>query len=175
MNIQHSSRTDLWYTPLTILLMVKEVLGDITLDPASDEVANARVQAQYFFTKEIDGLSALWPSGTVFLNPPGGRKMNKSIAGLFWGRLMQHLTDGKLTHAIFMGFSVEQLAITQGYADKSILDFPICVPRKRIKFDSPVEEKDAPSHSNVIVYVPGVVDKTPHFVKTFSGLGKVKI
>jgi hypothetical protein len=35
MNIQHSSRTDMWFTPLEILVMVQKVLGTIDLDPAS--------------------------------------------------------------------------------------------------------------------------------------------
>ena len=173
-NVQHSSRSDMWYSPLSVIMLAQQVLGHIDLDPASDEHGNARVGAQYFITREQDGLVSPWIPGTIFLNPPGGKLKNRSIAALFWWKLMTHLESGQLTHGIFMGFSVEQLAVTQKYHSLSMLDFPICVPRDRIHFDGVDAAAQAPSHSNVIVYVPGTTDKTDLFVETFSKLGKVK-
>ena len=175
MNIQHSSRTDMWFTPLEIILMVHEVLGTVDFDPASCIEANARIQAKRFLCEEEDGLSKSWGPGSVFLNPPGGKRKNKSISALFWRKLMEHAESPIFAHGIFMGFSVEQLAVTQKYHKRSMLDFPICIPSDRIAFYSPYGEKNAPSHSNVIVYIPGASDMTDKFVEVFSKIGKCKV
>ena len=180
MNIQHSSRTDAWGTPEDILESVRKVLGSIELDPASDEHFNQFVRAQKFITEEENGLSASWETywapttgPNIFLNPPGGKIANKSKTQLFWNRLMQQRALGRVNHAIFMGFSLECLQTTQS-SSKSALDFPLCVPRKRIKFVAKNGTYNAPSHSNVIIYVPGHVDCTSDFIAEFSKYGKCK-
>ena len=172
MNIQHSSRSDRWFTPPHIIQLCKHVLGEIEFDPASEPDANQIVQAASYFDEADDGLIKEWPVGcTVFLNPPGSKRANKSIAALFWARLMDYRRAGSLKHAIYMGFSLEQLAVSQKYHDDSMLLFPMCVPSERIKFVSPDARKTAPSHSNVIVYVPGSIDRSGQFRVTFSSLG----
>lgn len=180
MNIQHSCRQDDWMTPLYIIEMVRKVLGEIDLDPATTEFANKeRIKAKKFFTAQDDGLSKLWGDFdkpvSVYLNPPGGKLGNQSKTVLFWKHLMEiHNLDG-LKHAIFMAFSIEALQSTQNRGCFSIGEFPCCIPAKRIKFDStgPVA-KMAPSHSNVIVYVPGTIDKTEDFKRVFSKIGLVR-
>ena len=174
MNILHSSRTDRWFTPEYLIEMIKAVLGDIDLDPASEELANRAIQAKTIITQEQDGLTTEWPVGSIFLNPPGGKLNNKSLSALFWAKLMNHKESGKLTHAIYMGFSLEQLAISQSYHELKMLDFPLCVPSRRIKFNNPVVAKHSPSHSNVIIYIPGTIDKTDLFLETFSTIGACK-
>jgi hypothetical protein len=171
--IQHSSQTDQWFTPSHIIELAREVLGTISLDPASSERANQIVQATWYCTAAQDGLAQTW-HGSVYLNPPGGKRGNQSLAGLFWTKLMQERELGLVDHAIFMAFSVEMLQSTQKPGQKSILDFPFCVPSKRIRFVSPGVEKHAPSHSNAIVYVPGKVDRTDVFDAVFAELGAVK-
>ena len=86
---QHSSKTDLWYTPLPIVEMARAVLGGIiNLDPASDAFGNSRVEANMYFTEEHDGLQHPW-YGQIFCNPPGGKLGNKSRMKLFWQKLMR--------------------------------------------------------------------------------------
>ena len=171
MNIQHSSRTDVWFTPLEHLVMVRAVLGQIDLDPASCASANDRVGAIEYFDEEDDGLSQDWGTNrSIFLNSPGGKTGNQSNSVLFWKKLM--LTEIK--HAIFMGFSIECLQTTQGKGVKSAGEFPFCIPSKRIKFYYPHDNtKKSPSHSNVIVYVPGSEDRTELFSTVFSSLGVI--
>jgi hypothetical protein len=172
MNIQHSSATDEWYSPLSVLVRAKEILGQIDLDPASDEFGNARVGARYFITKEQDGLASPWPIfSTVFINPPGGKTGNQSNTALFWKRLMEYRDSGSLKHAIFMCFSIEAAQNTQGKGCKSILEFPFCIPQRRIRFDSREGTFSSPSHSNAIIYIPGQINKTAEFIKHFSDLG----
>lgn len=176
MNIQHSSRTDIWYTPINILDKVKAVLQTIDLDPASDDVANKRVNALNIITEQQDSLSPLteWKEGNLFLNPPGGKIGNKSRTSMFWQRLMLHRQQGKLTHGIFLAFSAEALQNTQGKGCSSIGEYIICIPKKRIRFDDENGNPGkAPSHSNVIVYIPGTVDERNIFYDQFKDVGVI--
>ncbi len=179
MNVMHSCRNDDWKTPVDILRRCRMVLGDIDLDPASDDDANQRVQSSRFITKEEDGLTTRWTSVspvTVFVNPPGGKLGNRSMTALFWRQLMYYLSQDLIKHAIFLCFSAEALQNTQGKDCKSVMQFPFCVPAKRIRFDyNGPFTKSAPSHSNVIVYVPGLVDKTDKFIGQFRSLGDIKL
>ncbi len=194
MNVQHSSRHDKWYTPLDIIESVRFVLagesGPIDFDPCSDEFGNSRVKARwyenedgtdwYYWPQKVTRrVSPLLPDTergiSVFVNPPGGKTKNRSSPVLFWEALLDFRSRGSLSHAVFLAFSIEQLQTTQQCAE-SMLDFPICIPRKRIKFDTsgPTLPR-SPSHSNAIVYVPGSCDNTLEFVKEFSKYGKVKV
>jgi DNA N-6-adenine-methyltransferase (Dam) len=182
MNIQHSSATDQWYTPTDILDRVRTVLSPIDLDPASDAYGNERVRAAEYFTAEQDGLAQVW-SGTVFLNPPGGKipkgekSGGKSKGKLFWEKLLAERDADRIRHAIFLAFSIEALQNTQTKAfPYGIAAFPVCIPAQRIHFHLPGfhlpgSAKDSPSHANGIVYVPSAIDKTHLFVKTFSPIG----
>jgi hypothetical protein len=174
-NVQHSARTDLWFTPCYILEMARQVLGSIDLDPASDARANEDVKASAYITESQCGLSTPWRAGSVWLNPPGGKIGNRSRTGLFWERLMAHRSSGVMTHALFMAFSAEALQNTQGRAHPPMMAFPFCIPAKRIKFVSRGVEKCQPSHSNAIVYVPGTIDKTETFKDVFSSIGCVRV
>lgn len=173
MNIQHSARTDAWRTPPEILKMVKVVLGPIDFDAASDNDANRDVQAGAYFDEETDALTTAWPVDcSVYLNPPGGKLEGKSKVRLFWQRLMKYRKEGHLKHAIFACFSVEALQTTQG-DHPCAMDFPFCVPKKRVKWVHPVHrDKISPSHSNAFIYVPGTVNSTSNFIIGFSPLGK---
>lgn len=189
MNIQHSSRLDGWLTPLPIIEMVWGVMGGIDLDPTSSYQGNKRVKAGMYFDEAMDGLMMDWVIPTkypayenfrtcsVYCNPPGGKRGNKSLTHLFWQKLMQERVIGNVHEAIFMFFSVEGLAVSQGRDTPAATQFPCCIPRKRIKFDHPTETKSAPSHSNAIVYVPGIIgtDNTDKFVDLFSSLGDVMV
>lgn len=175
MNIQHSSITDRWFTPPDVLERARQVLGMIDLDPASEDAANEHVWAVNILTELNDGLTCRWPVDcSVWLNPPGGKRGNKSMTGMFWARLMNYRAAGHLKHGIFMAFSAEAIQNTQGKDQPSVARFPVCIPAKRLRFVSPAGVPGlAPSHSNAIVYVPGLVDKTELFIETFTDLGDV--
>jgi hypothetical protein len=63
-----------WFTPSEYLVLVREVLGDIDLDPASSAAAQEIVRAHQFFDEQINGLKQEW-HGRVFLNPPYGQPL----------------------------------------------------------------------------------------------------
>ena len=174
MNIQHSSRTDAWGSPALVIEKARNVLGRIDLDPASDWRFNLNVRASVFIDAEQNGLTSAWPPNCrVFINPPGGKTKNKSNTALFWERLMQYRAAGQLRQAVFLAFSLEALQTTQA-SSIPMCAFAVCVPRKRIAFETPEGVVgDAPSHSNAIVYVPGSEDRTQEFVRQFSDVGYV--
>ena len=172
MNIQHSSHSDQWWTPSPIMDLVRSVLNVIELDPASCVEANKFIGAGTFFTEREDGLRQDWSKyKTIFLNPPGGKVGNKSQSIMFWEKLISYRQS--FDHAIYIGFSIEQLAVSQGKGFPSLGEFPFCIPRKRIRFICPEETKTQPSHANIIVYIPGRLDHRELFKTTFKSLGLV--
>jgi len=173
MNIQHSSRTDMWFTPLDLLPRIRHVLGTIDLDPASCAEANDRIAAHKYYDEYDDGLQQDWGENlSIFLNPPGGRRGKESMSILFWQKLMQT----EIKHAIYMGFSLEQLQVSQDKGVPPIGDFMFCTPSKRIRFYYPYSpDKSSPSHGNIIVYVPGSIDMSEVFYDTFNDLGTISV
>lgn len=204
---QHSSETAEHYTPAEIVNAARLVLGGIDLDPASCTLANEVVKAAAFYGPGglgPDGLVEPW-CGRVFLNPPGGRAPKgfgtSSNAALWWATLAEAWRTGEVETAIFVGFTLEILRSAQSLDVLQPIDFPLCVPKSRIAFDTlgdvrtdnhdgdPTLYKIAqgrvgssqPTHANVIVYLPPKVEGTNvqgsarAFVDAFSPLGKVRI
>lgn len=68
-----------WYTPHWIIDLVKEVLGEIDLDPASSPEANKYIKAKNIYTIKDDGLKKPW-FGRVFVNSPYNNRQSP-----FWG------------------------------------------------------------------------------------------
>jgi ParB family chromosome partitioning protein len=167
-----SSRSDEWYTPSHIVELSRTVLGEIDLDPASCQFANETVKAKRYIDAKEDGLSSSWGTSpvTVFLNPPSGRYEGKSLMKQFWQKLVDTRNAGMLEQAIFVGFSLEQLQVTQNCTE-SIGSYPICIPRRRVKFVSPSGTFNSPTHGQVIAYIPGNTNVTSKFYEVFGALG----
>jgi len=164
----HSSAHSDWCTPLPIVTAARIAMDGIDLDPASDADANRLVGAKKFYALSEDGLTQPW-FGRVFVNPPGGQVRP------FWCRLIEHWmqreTMGGMEQAIWIGYSLEQLQQLQGIAPCSPLDFPLCVPKKRIKFYRTDGGKaDAPTHANYICYLGPWISR---FINAFSHLGDI--
>jgi len=67
-----------WFTPPKYIELVREVLGEIDLDPFTCGEANAVVKAKRIFTEERNAFDNSWGDDfcyyqTVFMNPPYGR------------------------------------------------------------------------------------------------------
>lgn len=161
-NAQHSSKSSLWMTPEPILESVRELFGGtIDLDAASDEEANRRVGARQYLT---DALGAdPWPTVTsCFLNPPGGKGLPKQ----FWHKLLREVRECRVGHAIYLAFSLEQLQTIEG-----MLQYPLCIPRRRLMFVPREGKAGNPTHANAIVYVSGCREATARFLHIFSKHG----
>lgn len=188
---RHTCDTPEWYTPSPFVEAARAVMGGIDLDPASHEEANRTVKARHFFTVEDDGLVMPW-SGSVFLNPPGGKTPDgEGLVGRFWLKLMREwrVELRPVQQFVWIGYSLEQLQTLQCIgAHKTPLDFPFCVPDRRIAFveneakkalrrekliaaGKRPNEKSQPSHANYIVYGGPNVDA---FASVFGCIGQVR-
>jgi phage N-6-adenine-methyltransferase len=58
-----------WYTPVEFIEAARTVMGSIDTDPASNDTAQAFIQAGTYYTKETNGLAQTW-GPNVWLNPP---------------------------------------------------------------------------------------------------------
>ncbi len=180
---RHSSATNEWFTPREIVDASRMVLGTIDLDPFSCAKANEIVRAsRYYSIDGEDGFAVQW-FGNVFVNPPGSVGDEGSNQKRAWFKLAAEHAAGRVTSAIFVGFSVELLQTTQVDAPlylPSPLDFPILYPRTRLAYlttqlpgptpkrpkRKPTKQQladhaatglctgEAPPHSSCIVYLP---------------------
>lgn len=124
----HSASTSSWYTPSAIVEAAREALGGtIDLDPASCAVANATVQARGFYGEAQDGLAHQW-NGCVFVNPPSPPRP-------WWKHLRAQIEAGRVTQAIFVGYSIETLQQFQDDA-QWFAHWHWCIPAKRVKYET---------------------------------------
>ena len=114
-----------WYTPKEYIEAVRDVLGWISLDPASCEEANEIVKAETFFTKKDDGLSQDW-FGRVFLNPP----YNMPLVEQFTARAIREYENGDMEEAIVLVNN----ATDTGWFQTLLDSYPACFTRGRVKF-----------------------------------------
>lgn len=128
------------YTPEPYIKAVREVIGDIDLDPASNAKANSIVKATHYFTREDNGLILPWirPDGaapTVFCNPPYGKFVDEEGKERFnsvaWTdkfiheHEQQHMSEGIML--------VNSQAGSSWY-HKMMGRYPVCMVKGRIKF-----------------------------------------
>lgn len=177
---QHRSASNEHYTPSAVVESARVLLGGFDLDPASCEEANRTVRAKHYYSAQSDGLRQRW-TGRVFLNPPGGLvRMHEghwipqkgggaqSSMLVWWEKLCCSWSLGHITEAVFVGFTLEILRLSQR-CPLPVQRFPRCYPRERLAFSG-----TSPTHANVIVYLPDL-RKGPgafsDFTRAFSGLG----
>jgi hypothetical protein len=73
-----------WYTPSDVVEDVREVMGVIDLDPASNDTAQQVVRASIYYTAETNGLAQEW-QGRVFATRPT-RTASSTSSSLSWSR-----------------------------------------------------------------------------------------
>ena len=112
-------------TPPLILEDARYVLGNITLDPASDEIANHWVQASTFYSLEEDGFSKEWIADTVWLNPPGtSTSKGRVIKASHWfKKFLHHFKKKDIESGILLCYRAGSL----GSIGKELLSFPLCL------------------------------------------------
>ena len=161
-NAQHSAKTPKWGTPADIVERARRVMGRIDLDPCSSNYFQQTVQASKYYSLDDrgeNGLELPW-DGRVFCNPPGG------LVREFWKKAILSFPE----QLVWVGFSLEQLALLVSDQIPHPLDFITCIPRKRIRFTRHDGYSGSPSHSN---YITGIGVDYDKFVSEFSDLGKV--
>jgi phage N-6-adenine-methyltransferase len=86
-----------WYTPEYVLDKARTVLSSIDLDPASSNIAQERVKASTYFTKETNGLLHPW-KGKVWCNPPYSPALIKK----FTAKFLEEYENGNMTEGIML-------------------------------------------------------------------------
>lgn len=130
------------YTPEEIVNLVKDVLGEIDLDPASCDFAQEIIGAGKYFTEEDDGLTKPW-FGNVFLNPPYQMPAIKT----FTGKLISELPNIK--SAILLTNNNTDTLWFYGCAQRAKL---ICFTKGRINFYKADKEKTYPTNGQAFFY-----------------------
>ena len=76
----HSAPCETWTTPQHLLEQLYSVFGAFDLDPCSPSSGRtAPVRANVHYTEADDGLALPW-FGTIFVNPPYGRRLSRWTA-----------------------------------------------------------------------------------------------
>jgi hypothetical protein len=91
----------------------------------------------------------------------------------FWEKLMYEYEAGRVSCAIYLGFSLNQLCTLQTITHKSPMDFPLCILKQRLKFldSGTLLEVPGPTQHNFVSYINGTGMK---FRAEFSSLGACK-
>lgn len=125
-----------WYTPSRYIEAAREVMGEITLDPASCELANRTVKAKRYYDIHVDGLEQEW-HGKVWLNPPFSRDMHlpnekRSNIAKWTAKLLSEYQSGNVEQAIL-------LATAQIGASwfNPLWQYPICFTDHTVRFFLP--------------------------------------
>lgn len=160
-NVHFMSETEEWYTPKEIIDSVLEVLGEIDLDPCSNNKSQSMVPANKYFTKEEDGLTKSW-DGTVYMNPPYGGEIKDWII--------------KLLDEWESGNTIEAIALVPARTDTdwfSRIDaHPWCAVRGRLKFSN---HKNSAPFPSAVFYLgsEGDIEGIERFFKVFSKHGTI--
>ena len=159
-HVSNNSGNNEWYTPKHYIDLVRNVLGQIDLDPASCEYANRTVQAKRFYSIDDDGLSQVW-SGKVFMNPP------------YAADLVQKFTE-QFVNCWQAGFIDEGIVLVNNATETSwfigMVEYASAVsfPKGRIRYESPTKETNAPLQGQAFLYFGNNPDK---FMSAFSEIG----
>ena len=148
------------YTPAPIIQKVRDVLGEIDLDPASCDYAQKVVKAKKYYTEKDDGLKKPW-SGKVFLNPPYGMPLIRE----FTDKLINELPN--IEEAILL---TNDQTDTNWWQKCAINSKVVCLPSGRLHFYTPEEEETSPTNGQTFFYY-GKNEKD--FCEKFSTIGIV--
>lgn len=85
------------YTPLKYIESARLVMGGINLDPASNDYAQSKINADEYFTKENDGLDKDW-KGNIWLNPPYAHPLIRD----FIDKLVAEHKNGNCKQAVLL-------------------------------------------------------------------------
>ena len=158
--IIESSTGNEWWTPEKYINSVRAVMGDIDLDPATCEEANAVIKANAIHTITDDGIQQSW-FGRVFLNPPYSR--NKDFAE----KMLYEFEKGDVDQAIVLlgAHAIE----TKWFAE--YWNYVLCFTGHRITFDTPTGEAKAGNIAGSVFIYLG--DHQSKFAEEFNQHGFV--
>lgn len=162
MNNHSNNKNDEWYTPQEYVDAAREVMDGIDLDPASNEVANQRVNAETFFSLENSAFDHDW-HGKVWMNPPYSRIIKE-----FVNKLVDQYDKGNVTEAVIV---TNNGTDTQWFHRLTTAASAICLHKGRIGFLNENGERiDNNNKGQVFTYIGDNPDK---FAEVFGKFGVI--
>jgi len=149
-----------WYTPVEVIESAREVMWNIDTDPASSDIAQKKIQADKYFTRETNGLDKNW-TGNVWLNPPYSMPEIK----LFIDKLLSEYESGNISQAIVL---TNNSTDTQWF--HSLSKFPFCLTKGRLSFWNSKGETLAARQGQVLFYLGNNTNK---FIENFKQYGAI--
>jgi ParB family chromosome partitioning protein len=151
-----------WFTPAQIVEAAREVMGEIDLDPASNDIAQQVVRAGTYYTAETDGPAQDW-IGRVWLNPPyAAGEIDRFVS-----RLVAEHTAGNVTEAVLL---VHSRTDTAWFHEAASVAAAICFTRGRVRFQRPDGTGNSPTTGSAFLYFGRSPDR---FAAVFSAIGIV--
>jgi phage N-6-adenine-methyltransferase len=157
-HVSFNSGNNEWYTPAEIIEAARKCMGEIDLDPASNEIANRVVKAKHYYTAEDNGLERDW-FGNVWLNPPYA----SDLIGKFADKLVSEFEN--YSQAVVL---VNNATETEWFNKIIGIGSAVCFPRGRVKFYKPDGSTGAPLQGQAIIYIGNCPDK---FIRRFNEIG----
>jgi hypothetical protein len=172
-NTLHSAATCEWGTNPELTDFSRHVLGRIDLDPCSSVDWNQKIGAWRIITEREDCRITPWviggplplrsdtcPDGAGYqmhchINPPGDPR--GVLVAFCWQALTNYIDTGWITAAIWIGFSIEQLARLQKVQPGNHpLQYPTLMLAGRPEFmKSPGIAGKEPSHASFVTLLGG--------------------
>ena len=152
------------YTPAKYLESARIVMGEIDLDPASNDMAQENVLAHNYYTVHDDGLSQDW-EGRMWMNPP----YTARVINQFIDKAVKHYLSGEITQAIILtNNNTDTSWFHQGAASSSA----ICFTAGRINFLKRDGSTSSPTNGQSFFYFG---NNTDAFKAEFSQHGLVMV
>jgi len=156
-----------------LIAMVKLVLTIINIDVASCVSANARIGAEYFFSKDFSGLDKKWdyfypngPPPNVFMN------VRDTDLNLWCPKLLSEVNNNRISQAIAIINACTSSLYFQNLVDSG--HFTFCFVRGKLgfhKFNTKTETYEgtsvSPHHHCLLYYGP----RSFFFREVFFGMG----
>ncbi len=162
-HVANNSGENEWYTPGGYLSAARHVMGGIDLDPASSDIANERVQATTYYTKEDDGLAQPW-FGRVWMNPPYSQPLVTDFAY----KLAACYEDGEIEQACVL---VNNATETNWFQVMLRVSTAVCFIKGRVRFlDVEGNATGAPLQGQAVLYFGPNRDG---FLSAFEHIGVV--
>jgi hypothetical protein len=155
-----------WYTPGSLMIAVRRVLGPIELDPASSELANKTVQAERFYDEQSNGLQQPWRARSLWLNPPYCKTGKVSNVEVWTSKLIAAYESGDVQEAMLLVNAATETAWFQRLA--GTYAYPYCELRGRVHFNHPDNIDVGPTIGSAMFYLGPNIDR---FIVVFRHMG----